>query len=420
MRFDAFDDWLNWLEGLHPQAIDLGLERVAQVARHMALLPVAQTVITVGGTNGKGSSVAMLDAILRQAGHVTGCYTSPHIHHYNERIRIDGREADDAAIMAAFSAVDAARGDISLSYFEFGTLAAFWLFARAGVDVWILEVGLGGRLDAVNIVDADVALLTSIGIDHVDWLGDSREAIAREKVAIGRPGKPLVCGDPAPPPSLSKYAETQGIVLRRAGRDFSYKLHERFWDWVNGDEGMKDLPYPALPGEHQVQNAAAVLMVLASLPQRLRPDRDAIAQGLRSTTLAGRFERLDAGFEVVLDVAHNPHGMARLVAALQASPVPGRSLILFGVMADKDVPALLEQLAALRCDWIAVAPQTPRALPVETLVPLLRGRDGVGTVIAAASVADGIAQARSRLEPGDRLIVTGSFHTVAEARELLI
>ncbi len=420
MRFDALDDWLNWLEGLHPQEIDLGLDRVAQVAQRMALLPVAQTVITVGGTNGKGSSIAMLDAILRQAGHVTGCYTSPHIHHYNERIRIDGREADDAAIMAAFSAVDAARGDISLSYFEFGTLAAFWLFARAGVDIWILEVGLGGRLDAVNIIDADVALLTSIGIDHVDWLGDSRDAIALEKVAIGRPGKPLVCGDPEPPPSLFEYVEAQGIALKQTGRDFSYKLHERGWDWTDGDVVMEQLPYPALAGEHQVQNAAAVLMVLASLPPHLRPARDTIVQGLRSTTLAGRFERLDAGFEVVLDVAHNPHGMARLVAALQVSPLPGRSLILFGVMADKDVGALLGELAELGCDWIAVAPQTPRALPVENLVPLLRGRDGIGTVIAAASVADGIAQARSRLEPGDRLIVTGSFHTVAEARELLI
>lgn len=420
MRFDALDEWLAWLEGLHPCEIDLGLDRVALVAQRMALLPVEQTVITVGGTNGKGSSIALLDAILRQSGHVTGCYTSPHIHRYNERIRIGGREVDDAAIMAAFSAVDAARGEISLSYFEFGTLAAFWLFAQAGVDIWILEVGLGGRLDAVNIVDADIALLTSIGIDHVDWLGDTRDAIAREKVAIARPDRPLVCGDPEPPSSLFDYVAMEHIVLKQLGSDFSYTLHAQSWDWRTCDTLLANLPYPALAGEHQVQNAAAVLMALMLLPKSLRPGRDAIDRGLQSATLAGRFERFDAGFEVVLDVAHNPHGMAKLVAALQAEPVAGQSLVIFGVMADKDVAALIGQLEVLSPNWIAVAPQTPRALPVEVLEAQLIARDSVGTVINAASVAEAVAQARLLLGPRDRLIVTGSFHTVAEARELLI
>jgi dihydrofolate synthase/folylpolyglutamate synthase len=386
----------------------------------MALQPGRATVITVAGTNGKGSSIAMLDAMLRAAGHSTGCYTSPHIHRYNERIRIGGLDVDDAAIMAAFDAVDAARGEVSLSYFEFGTLAALWLFACANLDVWILEVGLGGRLDAVNIIDADVALLTSIGIDHVDWLGDTREAIALEKVAISRPGRPLICGDPDPPASLLDYAEAQGVLLKRLGRDFTLTMHTEGWDWVCGNDVLKNLPNPALAGAHQLQNAAAVLMTLASLPRRLQPSREAIEQGLRSASLPGRFERIDAGFEVVLDVAHNPHGMKRFVASLQKYPVPGRSLILFGVMADKDVAALIRQLAAVSREWIATSPATDRALPVDDLGAMLRGSDAAATVVTASSVAEGVAYARSILSAGDRLIVTGSFHTVAEARGLLI
>ena len=420
MRFPTLDEWLAWLEGLHPRAIDLGLTRVAAVAQRMALRPGDATVITIAGTNGKGSSITMLDAMLRAAGHSTGCYTSPHIHCYNERIRIDGLEADNTMIMAAFDAVDAARGEVSLSYFEFGTLAALWLFVRANLDVWILEVGLGGRLDAVNIIDADVALLTSIGIDHVEWLGGTREVIALEKAAISRPGRPLICGDPDPPASLLEYVEARGVVLKRLGRDFTLATYAKGWDWSSENNALRDLPYPALAGAHQLQNGAAVLMTLASLPRELRPSREAIEQGLRSARLPGRFERVDAGFEVVLDVAHNPHGMKRFVAALQREPVPGRSLILFGVMADKDVAALIRQLAVVSRDWIATAPATDRALPGGVLEAMLQDSDAAATVVAAPSVAEGVAHARSILGAGDRLIVTGSFHTVAEARELLI
>ncbi len=416
MRFTALDDWLRWLEGLHPRAIDLGLDRVRKVAKAMDLHPGDATVITVGGTNGKGSSVAMLDAILRADGRRTGCYTSPHIHRFNERIRIDGCDADDAAIIEAFAAVDAARGDTTLSYFEFGTLAAMWLFRREQVDVWLLEVGLGGRLDAVNIVDADVALLTSIGIDHTDYLGDTREAIALEKVAIGRPGKPLVCGDPEPPQTLLDYVAGQRIELRLAGRDFAYRAEADRWHWRYGNTVLDDLPLPALAGGHQLDNAAAVLTALAVSP--LPVTRTAVERGLSTVVLPGRFERIDAGFEAVLDVTHNPHGMARLAATLRAHPVPGRTLLLFGIMADKDVTAAVAQLRDLDAGWFAAAPAVERALPAERLAERLC--DAGVDLIGSGSVADGVVLARQRLGPGDRLIVTGSFHTVAEARALLI
>ena len=420
MRFARLDQWLAWLEGLHPREIDLGLERVALVAERMGLLPVEATVITVGGTNGKGSTIAMLEAILRASGRGAGCYTSPHLHRFNERIRVAGRDADDDALMAAFDAVDRARGETTLSYFEFGTLAAFWLFARERVDVWLLEVGLGGRLDAVNIVDADIAVLTSIGIDHTDWLGETREAIALEKVAIARPGRPLVCGDPMPPQTLLDYVGRHDIDLKLARRDYDWEKRGDSWRWRLGDAELDGLPLPALAGEHQLQNAATALTTLALLPESMRPRREAIEEGLRHATLPGRFERIDVGFEVVFDVTHNPHGMERLVATLQDEPSAGRTIVLFGVMADKDVAALIRLLDTIVDHWIAVAPDVGRALPVAALAKMIRAENAAAEVDMATSVAEGVALARSMLDPDDRLVITGSFYTVAEARDLLI
>ena len=420
MRFSRLDRWLTWLEGLHPREIDLGLERVALVAGRMGLLPVEATVITVGGTNGKGSTIAMLDAMLRASGRRAGCYTSPHLHRFNERIRVAGHDADDAAIMAAFDAVDRARGETSLSYFEFGTLAAFWLFARERVDVWLLEVGLGGRLDAVNIVDADIAVLTSIGIDHTDWLGETREAIALEKVAIARSGRPLVCGDSSPPRTLLDHVVEHDIDLKLARRDYDWERQGDSWRWRFGDAELDGLPLPALAGEHQLQNAATALTTLALLPEGQHPGREAIEEGLRHASLPGRFERIDAGFEVVFDVTHNPHGMERLIAALRAEPPAGRTVVLFGVMADKDVATLIRLLGTVVDSWIAVAPGTERALPVVVLAEMIRMEIIGAKVDMVASMAEGVALARSMLDPDDRLVVTGSFYTVAEARDLLI
>ncbi|HFD87836.1 MAG TPA: bifunctional tetrahydrofolate synthase/dihydrofolate synthase [Gammaproteobacteria bacterium] len=419
-RYTQLDDWLRWLETLHPRKIDLGLERVAEVARRLDLLPATSTVITVAGTNGKGSSVALLEAILQADGSKTGCYTSPHIHYFNERIHIDGQEVDDTRIVRAFAAIDSVLGETTLSYFEFGTLAALWLFKEAAVDVTVLEVGLGGRLDAVNIVDADVALLTSIGLDHTDWLGESLDGIALEKAAIARPGHPLVCGEPGPPALMLETSRNRGVVCKLAGEDFGFQVHKQDWEWWGGGRHERHLPFPALLGNHQIQNAAAVLEVLSLLPAQQLPGRRAIDEGLQSVKLAGRHERFDVGFEVVLDVSHNPHGMKKLVATLQERPVQGRTVVLFGVMADKDVEGLIKLLQPLADAWIAVAPAVGRALAASDLHQLLLQKSNDIEVFEWPSVAQGLAFARSVLTSIDRLVVTGSFYTVAEVRELLI
>ncbi len=420
MRFSRLDEWLTWLETLHPKKIDLGLERVAAVAERLGLIPPVATVITVAGTNGKGSSVAMMDAILRADGRRTGCYTSPHIHRYNERITIDGHSASDGDIVAAFAAIDTARLDISLSYFEFGTLAALWLFARERVDIIILEVGLGGRLDAVNIVDADIALVTSIGLDHVEWLGDSRDVISLEKVAIGRSDRPLVCGEPDPPAPMRAFVHERGMVGRFIGEDFTFSAGGQRWDWHGNGYDLLQLPLPALAGAHQMQNAAAVLSVLTSLPAHLIPSRRAVETGLVQVQLAGRFERMEIGFEVILDVSHNPHGMQKLVALLQESPVEGRTFVLFGVMADKDIDGLIQLMLPVVDEWIIVAPDFERALPATDLLQRVVANDAGINASLHGSVRDGLAFAKTALTASDRLLVTGSFYTVAEVRELLI
>lgn len=419
MRFTTLPEWLGWLETLHPVKIDLGLTRVAAVASKLGLLRPARFVITVAGTNGKGSSVTMLESILMHAGYLCGTYTSPHLHRFNERIRIDGTEADDQQIMAAFDAIDRGRDGISLSYFEFSTLAALWLFKRHVVDVAVLEVGLGGRLDAVNVIDADVALLTSVGLDHTEWLGVSRAEIALEKVAVARPHRPLICGESDVPEEVIDYALKNRVDLYLAGRDYDFSIDADQWCWHDADRRYNALPLPALEGAHQVQNAAAIIKVLHSLPS-LRFGRAEIEQGLKGARLAGRVERVEGRFTVVLDVSHNPHGMVRLVAALRARPCRGKNVIVFGVMADKDVDELIVQLADISKHWIAVAPAIGRAMTAEELVQRLKKLCPDAVVASADSVSRGIAFAQELLEPEDCLIVTGSFYTVAEARPLLL
>ncbi len=311
MRFDTLNDWLAWQETLHPKAIDLGLERVREVAARLGLLAPKHVVISVAGTNGKGSSVAMLEAILACAGLRVGAYTSPHLWQYNERIRIDRQPVDDAVLVASFARIDAARGDISLSYFEFGTLAALDILQRADVDVAVLEVGLGGRLDAVNIVDADCALVTGIGIDHVEWLGPDRESIGREKAGIFRGGRPAVCSDPQPPASLRAVAQDCGAIWYGLGEQFGYARTGEVWDWWGPNLRLDGLPLPALPGPFQLQNAAGVVMALQTLGARLPVSVQALQAGLRAARVAGRFTVVPGPFETIFDVAHNPHAASR-------------------------------------------------------------------------------------------------------------
>ncbi|MCC6301513.1 MAG: bifunctional tetrahydrofolate synthase/dihydrofolate synthase [Gammaproteobacteria bacterium] len=416
MRFDTLDAWLAWLEDLHPRRIELGLERVRRVAAALGLgaaLPCP--VVTVAGTNGKGSSVALLEAILSAAGQRVAAYTSPHLLRYNERVRVGGREATNAELCQAFERVDRARGEVSLTYCEFGTLAAFDLFARARPDVAVLEVGLGGRLDAVNVMDGDVALVTGISLDHMDWLGHDRESIGAEKAGIFRRGRPAVCADPDPPRSLSATAAATGAGLHLAGRDFGYAVEEGSgaWSWWGGGVRRDGLPAPALAGRFQYRNAAGVLMALHLLRDRLDVGRAPLEEGLRKVSLPGRFQRLSVdGVPCILDVAHNPEGAQALALMLAERPVPGRTRAVTAILDDKDIEGMIAPLAGVVDDWYLGALAVERAAPVERLRDAIAAR-APGT--AASVCADPLAArraARAAALPGDRIVVFGSFHTV--------
>ncbi|MDE3735167.1 bifunctional tetrahydrofolate synthase/dihydrofolate synthase [Pseudomonas resinovorans] len=410
-------DWLSYLEQLHPTAIDMGLERSREVANRLGLSQLAPKVITVTGTNGKGSTCAFLAALLRAQGLRVGVYSSPHLLRYNERVLLNGQEASDQALCDAFAAVDAARGDISLTYFEMGTLAAFWLFQRAGLDALVLEVGLGGRLDAVNLVDADLALVTSIGLDHADWLGDTRESVAFEKAGIFRAGKPALCGDLNPPQPLLEQANALPAPLFLRGRDFDLAIGDGGWHWRGACASgqvleLHDLPLLDLP----MENAALALQAYALLGMPWQPE--VLEAALLGTKVTGRLDRryVDWGgkrVSLLLDVGHNPHAAEYLSARLAARPVAGRRLAVFGLLADKDLPGVIGPLAARLSHW-AVAPlPTPRSRPASELQAALTN------LHASVSVHENIAAAlESQCEqatPNDEILVFGSFYSVAEA-----
>ena len=414
MRFETLDQWLAWQETLHPSAIDLGLERPGQVLKAMGLDKPSHKVITVAGTNGKGSSVAMLESILRAAGYRVGSYTSPHLWRYNERIRINGEPVEDSLICDAFARIDAARGDTSLTYFEFGTLAAFLIFAEAELDVAVLEVGLGGRLDAVNLLDADVALITAIDIDHAAWLGDTREVIALEKAGITRPGHPVVCSDPEPPQGLLDYVYGQGSPLFRLERNYHYRSQDdEGWLYSDGEGILPGLPPPALVGEVQLQNAAGVIRALRCLPQ-LPLSPQAIRQGLLAVSLPGRMQVLLGKPQLILDVAHNPQAARTLANNLAAMPCAGRTLAVVAMLADKDMAGVIAAIAPQVDHWYPAGLTVWRGAGVDRLVSELHAQ-GIGAVTAATDVAQALETARGQARPEDRIIVFGSFHTVAEA-----
>lgn len=411
MRFATLDDWLSWQETLHPRAIDLGLERVRAVLRRLQPDPLPHVTITVGGTNGKGSCVALLEAILRAAGYRVGAYTSPHLLRYNERIRVDGAEVDDASICRAFARIDAARGDRSLTYFEFGTLAALELFRDAAVDVAVLEVGLGGRLDAVNTVDADAALVVSIDIDHVEWLGPDRDSIGYEKAGIYRPGRPAICADPDPPARLLDHTRNLGAKLWQIGRDYDFARTGQTWRWWSADAKFDELPPPALTGEHQFDNAAAALATLLSLRHRLSIQPDAIRAGLSEARLSGRFQIISGPVEWVLDVAHNPRAAAVLANNLRGRPRFGRTLAIIGLLADKDANGVIQTLVGIVDEWYAITLAGPRGRAGADLVALLRTAGARAT--ACDDAINACRAARQAACPGDRIVVLGSFHVVA-------
>lgn len=411
MRFQTLPEWLRWQEGLHFTAIELGLDRCRKVAEKMDLLRPPFTVISIAGTNGKGSCAGMLESILRQSGYRVGIYTSPHLLRYNERICINGEEVDDAALCRSFARIDRARGNISLTYFEFGTLAAIDLFHQAGIDIAVMEVGLGGRLDAVNMLDADVALISTIDLDHQNWLGNTREQIGREKAGIFRPMRPAICADPAPPDSIRAAAELVGARFFLAGREFRMEQGENGWLWRSGLTCYENLPLPG-GNAHQIRNAAGVLMVLQTLADRYPVETGTIFRCLREFTLAGRFQLFPGEPPLILDVAHNRQAAAVLAENLQATAGTGRNLAVTGMLRDKDHRAFFTMLAPQVHEWYLATLHHERGADNADLVAALSGVDPAARRQSFNQVEDALAAARAAARPGDRIIVTGSFLTV--------
>jgi dihydrofolate synthase/folylpolyglutamate synthase len=413
-------DWLARLEAMHPKAIDLGLERVAQVKEQLAI-QFACPVITIGGTNGKGSTCAMLESILLQAGYRVGLYTSPHLLHFNERARIGGNPVSDDELVASFNAVEAARGDVSLSYFEFTTLAILRLFEHAQLDAVILEVGLGGRLDAVNVIDADVAIVTSVDIDHAEFLGNTREAIGFEKAGIFRPGKAAICSDPVPPESLVRHAESIGADLWLFGRDFNYSGDKQQWNYGGRGQRRNSLAYPGLRGANQLLNASAALAALENLRDRLPVGAQEVRNGLVMVDLPGRFQVLPGRPTVVLDVAHNPHAAAALAQNLGSMGFHRYTFAIFGAMQDKDVDGVIAQLKNQVDHWNVTDLPLPRAASAQHLAERLKAAgveasaepDAERSVKAFSTPAEAFADAMRRAGENDRIAVFGSFLTVA-------
>jgi dihydrofolate synthase/folylpolyglutamate synthase len=411
--------WLALLESRHAEThIDMGLDRVRAVKERMQLA-FDCPVIMVAGTNGKGSTCAMLEAVLLQSGYRVGLYIKPHFLDFNERARINGDMATDEALVAAFDFVEKSRGETDLTYFEFTTLAIMHLISKAGVDVAILEVGLGGRLDAVNVIDADVSIVTSIDIDHKDYLGDTREEIGFEKAGIFRAGKPAICSDPVPPQSLIEHAETIGADLWLLGRDFNYQGDQQQWAFAGRSQRRNSLAYPALRGANQLLNASAALAALEALRMRLPVGAQEVRAGLAMVELPGRFQVLAGRPTTVLDVAHNPHAAAALAQNLGNMGFHRYTYAVFGIMQDKDIEAVIEHVAPLVDHWCLTALPSPRTAEVQELAALVESKKPAGvkpdefSVKTFADPAAAFADATSRAGQDDRIVVFGSFYTVA-------
>ncbi len=414
----TLEDWLAHCERLHPQTIELGLDRVRAVWQRMGVTLQA-AVFTVAGTNGKGSTCAMLEAILLEAGFRTGVYTSPHLVRFEERCRVRGEPANASDLIAGFEAVESARGDISLTYFEFTTLAILHTLARAGLDAVVLEVGLGGRLDAVNIIDTDCAIITSVDIDHTALLGHTREAIGAEKAGILRTGRPAIISDPVPPQSVIDRATEIGADLWLLGRDYNYSGDKQQWAWAGRGRRYAGLAYPALRGANQLINASGVLAALEALRQRLPVTAQAVRNGLALVELPGRFQVVPGQPALVLDVAHNPHAVAALALNLDAMGFYPTTHAVFGAMADKDVAPMLQRMDPLVDRWYFTDLPTARAAHGASLQAawqaVTQRKDAASAVFGHPLDALRVAEAQAL--PTDRIVVFGSFYTVGGVLE---
>jgi len=415
----TLDDWLSHCERLHPRTIDLTLDRVERMCERLALRFEAP-IVMVGGTNGKGSSCAMLEAIALQAGYRVALHTSPHLVHFEERCRINGQAVRAEALLPHFEAVERARGDLALTFFEFTLLVIARLFAAQPLDLIILEVGLGGRFDAVNVFDADCALITSIALDHMDYLGDTREAIGFEKAGIMRAGRPVVLSDPMPPQSVLDQAAALGADLWLSGRDFGYEGDRQQWNWFGRERRYTGLAHPALRGANQLLNAAGVLATFEALRERLPVTAQAVRNGLARVELPGRFQIVPGQPTIVLDVAHNPHAVATLAHNLDQMGYFPRTHAVFGAMKDKDIAQMLSRMAPLVGTWHMVDLPTSRAMSAQALRDLHAGLvSGAGhhapadvAVECHASPTVGLRAALAKADPADRIVVFGSFYTV--------
>jgi dihydrofolate synthase/folylpolyglutamate synthase len=399
--------WLSYLENLHSKAIDMGLERVSLVAARLDVLKPAPFVFTVAGTNGKGTTCRTLEAMLMAAGYKVGVYSSPHLVRYTERVRVQNAELAESAHTASFAQIEAARGDISLTYFEYGTLSALWLFKQAQLDVVILEVGLGGRLDATNIVDPDVAVITSIALDHTDWLGPDRESIGREKAGIFRPGKPAIVGEPDMPHTIADVAQEKGALLQRRDVDWRYSVTESGWRFEDAAGALDNLPLPQVPQP----NAATALAALRA--SGLAVEEQAMRDGIQHAILPGRFQIVSESPRLILDVAHNPHAAAYLAGRLKSLPKTGRVLAVIGMLHDKDIGGTLACMESVVDSWYCAPLEGPRGATAEQLMA------HIGAGQRFDSVAQAWRAAMADARPEDTVLVCGSFHTVAHVMDVM-
>ncbi len=418
MRFDTVGEWLKWQEALNPRSIDLGLDRCLPVAQSLKLLPLPFPVISIAGTNGKGSCVAMLEAILCAGGYRVGAYTSPHLIRFNETLRVAGSPVSDGALIDAFEAVADARGEIPLTWFEFRTLAAAWILRQSRPDLALLEVGLGGRLDAVNMFDAKLALISSIGIDHTDWLGSSRDQIGREKAGICRRGRPAVCADADPPQGFLAAAEQAGARLYRAGVDYRFEKQVEGWRWLGPAGKSWWLPTPAIPGACQLNNAAAVLMALHLLEAQFPLDLKATREGLAGCRLNGRQQILSAAPTLMLDVAHNPQAAAALAASLSQQACGGKTRAVFAMYADKDIAGVAAAMKGCIHRWHLALLDPPRGASAAQTVEAIKAAGVEAEYRLHADPGAALAAARSESAREDRIVVFGSFETVRRVMAL--
>ncbi len=412
MRFNTLSEWLSWQETCHPSEIDLGLERVLTVYKRLATKPVAKTVVTVAGTNGKGSSICFMDNILRSAGYSVASYTSPHLFHYNERIQINGITVTDQALCEVFEKIDQARADTSITYFEFGTLAALLLIAEQNIDIAILEVGLGGRLDAVNIIDADIALITAIDIDHEAWLGSDRELIAIEKAGIMRELKPIVCSDAVAPQSISECAKQINAQLYSLATEFNYEINELSWDWNGASKTRYSLPFLAIKGKHQYNNIAGVLMVLELLNRDYPVSQNQLREGILSSSIQARLESIPGRITTIVDVAHNPQATRALADYLSENSCTGDIRIVTAMMADKNIPAIVKELTDKCTAWYVADLPNDRAISASHLTEIIKQLDVDSRYFAHTTALQAYQHALKDSQENDQIVIFGSFYLI--------